>query len=63
MPPPPVYSPNDHSSVEVRRRWYITTLLVMAIEFITGGHTYSSVPTKERLTVMALCKRLNVSVN
>lgn len=49
--------------MEVRRRWYITTLLVMAIEFITGGHTYSSVPTKERLTVMALCKRLNVSVN
>lgn len=43
---------NDHSSVEVRRKWHITVLLVRAIEFITGDHNYSSVPTKyKRVTV------------
>lgn len=41
LTPPP---PNDHSSVEVRRKWHITALLVRAIEFITGDHNYSSVP-------------------
>lgn len=58
--PPPTPTPNDHLSAEVRRRQHITALLVRAIEFITGGHAHSSVPTKERLTIMALCKRLNV---
>jgi len=39
--------PNDHSSAEVRRTMRITVLLARVIEFITGDHIYSSVPTKD----------------